>query len=620
MTMDEHLHMDERVVIAVGRSPDNSSRKPGMSDRLIRWAIALAALVTGLLLMPHAFVPLHPAGGAPLWSRLLYVGVGWSFIFGGLVAWQMRAENRTGKLMVVAGVLFWLALLLGVRVPIVWSVASAFEASSLVLLVYLLLSFPDGRLDSWWTRAIASAEAARLTLTLVGAPFYDPAAMGCPNCQPGLNVFLVRSDPDLVLSIFDYVIPMGIVVYGALLVALIVRWFQASVPRRRVLTPMLIPALLFTVSYLGYIVFQQFARIEIYEAPVRLYHIMLLTIAGSFVVMPIMFVLGLARLRARRARVGELVMELGDLPTPEQLQVLLRRTLGDPSLEVGLWVPDAKRFLTAEGVTLSVPDASPDRTSTVLERHGEPLALIVHDAALLDDPSLVDSVTAATRLAVENDRLQQEVLEKLVEVHDSRARLLQAADSERKRIERNLHDGAQQRLVSATLGLRMLGAKVGEESQVHDSIKKVEDELKSALDELRELARGTYPALLTERGLSAALETLADRSEIPVRKDLDSLRDRRFPENVEATAYFAGSEALANASKHSQASLIKLSARADDRDLIITVADDGRGGASIKKGSGLRGLLDRIHAADGEMDIESSADAGTTITIRLPCE
>jgi signal transduction histidine kinase len=335
--------------------------------------------------------------------------------------------------------------------------------------------------------------------------------------------------------------------------------------------------------------------------------------------MPIMFVLGLARLRARRARVGELVMELGDLPTPEQLQVLLRRTLGDPSLEVGLWVPDAKRFLTAEGATLHAPDA-PDLTSTVLERHGEPLALIVHDAALLDDPSLIDSVTAATRLAVENDRLQQEVLEKLVEVHDSRARLLQAADSERKRIERNLHDGAQQRLVSATLGLRMLGAKVGEESQVHDSIKKVEDELKGALEELRELARGTYPALLTERGIAAALETLADRSEIPVRKDLDSLRDRRFPENVEATAYFAGSEALANASKHSQASLIKLSARADDRDLIITVADDGRGGASIKKGSGLRGLLDRIHAADGDMDVESSSEAGTTITIRLPCE
>ncbi|HEV3471705.1 MAG TPA: histidine kinase [Actinomycetota bacterium] len=582
------------------------------------WIVSLIAGVGGLLLLPVAFDPVHPLGGGPLWIRLLLVAIGWSFVVGAIGAWRMRPEKRTGNLLLACAASWWLALLIGTRVPIVWTLSSALQVLILPLLYYLVLAFPQGRLTTRWSRILVGMQVVFISQSIAFATVYDPAAFGCTNCQPGLNLLLIRSDPELILA-RDEALRWFIFIDLVFIATLIVRLIRSSPPRRRVLLPLYLPAIGWTLSFFIYGVTQLIARVLIYEPPTLAYHLSLLGFAISLLVLPLLFLVGLARLRGRRARISDLVLELGDLPTPERLRDALRKTLGDPSLQVGIWVPEAKRYLGADGRTLIEPAADDNRVATLLERNAEPLAMIVHDEALLEDPGLVSAVTAATKLAVENDRLQQELLDQLVEVHESRARIVQAADAERKRIERNLHDGAQQRLVALSVALRTVDSRLDPQSgAASESLEELSRELDQALEELRELARGTYPAILSEQGLPGAFRSLANTSRLPVDVDVDL--NERLPERVEATGYFIASEALANAAKHAQASVVQLRARKDDGDLVVEVADDGVGGARMASGSGLRGLVDRVDALDGHITITSPAGQGTTVAARIPCE
>jgi len=247
-----------------------------------------------------------------------------------------------------------------------------------------------------------------------------------------------------------------------------------------------------------------------------------------------------------------------------------------------------------------------------------PLATIVHDAALLDDPGLVASVAGALRLAVENDRLHAEVATQLDEVRASRARVVAAGDAERKRLERDLHDGAQQRLVSLTLALRLARTKLGADGDpdVALSLDQASGEAKAALAELRELARGIHPQILTEAGLEAALQALADRSPLDV--SLESGTSERFSAAVEGAAYFVVSEALANVAKYAHASHALVRTGWRDDGLTIEIADDGVGGADPARGSGLRGLADRLAAVDGTLEITSPTGGGTRLLARIP--
>jgi len=582
-------------------------------------AVALAA-GAGAVLVPRAFDPLHAMGNGPVWGRLLVVSIGWSFIFGGIAALWMRPEKSTGILLILTGAAWWLVLLIGTRVPIVWTLSSALEMLFLTVLVYLLLAYPEGHLRSWWEHALVVVQVLVFGSGIVFAAFYDPTTFGCTNCSPGLNLLLIDDRPDLVLRRADVAGRVEIALLTALIVTMWARWIRATIPRRRILTPLLVPATTFSFAYGGYVLFQQLSRVAIYDAPPRIYQILITAFTISLLTVPGMFLVGLARLRSRRGRIGNLVRELSELPTPDRLENALRRTLGDPSLTVGIWVPEAKRFLGAGGKTLIPPENDPDRVTTSLERGGETLAVIVHDPALLDDPGMIASVSAATRLAVENERLQRELLDQLVEVHDSRARIVQAADEERKRIERNLHDGAQQRLVSLSLALQLIESTLEDApgtTQAKESLSAVKNELEQALAELRELARGMYPAILTDHGLPAAVEALADRSRLPVELDVDL--DEKLPEKVEAAAYFVVAEALTNAAKHSQADVARIRLRRDHDMLVTEVEDDGLGGAAPDAGSGLRGLTDRVTALDGEIEIESPAGRGTRVVVRLPC-
>lgn len=245
---------------------------------------------------------------------------------------------------------------------------------------------------------------------------------------------------------------------------------------------------------------------------------------------------------------------------------------------------------------------------------------MVHDDALRQDPGLVAAATAVLRLAVENERLTADVRTQLQEVRASRARLVEAAHAERKRIERDLHDGAQQRLVSVAL---MLQEAIGEARQSTpppsflQRLDETSEELKSAIDELRELARGIHPAVLTEEGLGVAVAALARRASVPV--ELDISLDGRLPPAVEATGFYVVAEALTNVSRHSRARSASIRVSRHDGMLEVEVADDGEGGTDVSAGSGLRGLADRLDAVAGRLEVFSPAGGGTRLRAVIPC-
>jgi signal transduction histidine kinase len=257
--------------------------------------------------------------------------------------------------------------------------------------------------------------------------------------------------------------------------------------------------------------------------------------------------------------------------------------------------------------------------ATPIESDGRTAAIILHDAALAEDPGLVGAIAAAARLAIDNERLSSELEAQLAEVRDSRVRIVEGADAERRRIERDLHDGAQQRLVAIAISLRMLGDSLGPEAspEVAHEIDAASTELRAAIEELRELARGLDPPLLREAGLRVAIEALAERMHIPVSLDLQL--DERLDRTVETTCYFVVAEALANVAKHADAKTVsvKLWRMADT--LFVHVQDDGRGGADASGGSGLRGLADRVAAIDGQLTISEVASGGTLLEAQMPC-
>ncbi len=328
---------------------------------------------------------------------------------------------------------------------------------------------------------------------------------------------------------------------------------------------------------------------------------------------------GLLYSRLAAAHVADLVRDLDKVP-PERLREALARALDDPSLELAFWLPDRRAYADANGRPVALPVPGSRRAVTVLESDGEPIAALVHDASLCDDPRILDAAGAAARLALENARLQAELRAQLAQVQESRARIVAAGDDQRRRIERDIHDGAQQRLVALALELRAAQKRLGGDlgPELDEVLADAVDELQLAVGELRELARGVHPAILTEDGLGAALESLADRTPIPVR--IVAAPEARLPSEIEGAAYFVACEALANAVKHADATSVTISAASRNGTLVVEVVDDGVGGASMNGGgSGLRGLCDRVEAHGGRLRIESPPGEGTRVIGELPC-
>jgi len=300
---------------------------------------------------------------------------------------------------------------------------------------------------------------------------------------------------------------------------------------------------------------------------------------------------------------------------PEQTGAVLAEALGDPTVELLLWLPDADEYVDASGRVVSL-SAVGGRELTPVRRGELALGAVVHDAALSEQPDLLEGVINAAGLAIEITRLRAEVQRRLAEVQESRARIVTAGYEERRRLERDLHDGAQQRLVSIGLAIRHAqGSLGGDTGDAGAQLDAVVDEVTRTIEELREMARGVHPACLDD-GLGAALRDLASRS--PLRTEIAATTER-FPEQIEAAAYFVASEALTNSVKHARASHVTVSAERSNGSLFLRIADDGVGGAVAGERSGLAGIIDRVAALGGSVSVSSPPGEGTAVVAELPC-
>lgn len=313
-----------------------------------------------------------------------------------------------------------------------------------------------------------------------------------------------------------------------------------------------------------------------------------------------------------RVDVTDLVVELGEARSGT-LRGELARALGDPSLEVGYWQPETRAFVGAEGQVLTLPTPGSDRAVTVVEGEHQPVAALVHDPAVLGDPALMEAVTAAARLAVSNARLQAEVQERVAEIEASRRRLVDAGDDQRRALEHRLHEGAERRL--RDVGVVLSRRESSDGGATADRIAAAKAQLDETLEDLRRLAIGLHPRLLSEVGLEGALA--ARLGSFPVSVQMQIASPRLHPD-AELVAYFVCSEALANVAKHASASRVTIVVTSDDRAVTVVVEDDGIGGADLARGSGLRGLADRIETVGGTLQVRSVPGGGTRLAAEIP--
>jgi signal transduction histidine kinase len=566
--------------------------------------VAGVGVVTLVALAPYVSArsqPISDYPGKATTSIAAHVAVGAAFIAVGLLAWARRPLNRTGKLMTLAGFVWFSTDLGWISTPVTFVFADDWRALFYVFLIWLLLAFPGGRLGSRVDRAFVIAVAVWVVLLrpFPSAAFYDPHREG-PFDAPR-NPLLLRTEPRLNARI-DHLLSFGdLALIVVLLVLVANHWRCAGRHARRWLAPaFVLAAVSTTASSIGVIESQQ----------TLLNWIVQLTL----LLLPLGFLVGVLRSRLARASVADLVLELERAPGPAGVRAALARALDDPTLEVGYRLANGDGYVDADGRALDTEPREPQRAATVVRSAGESVAVLVHESSLTEEPELVEAVTAAAKLALENQRLHAELRAQLEEVRASRARIVAAGDAERRRIERNLHDGAQQRLVALGLAIQLARDELGD----HELLAEAERELQEALHELRELARGIHPAILADAGLAAALRTAAERSPVPVSVDVDG--DLGLPPAVESTAYFVVAEALTNIARHADASRASLVVERRNGRLHLTVEDDGLGGADPARGSGLRGLSDRVAASGGSFAVHSRPGSGTQIEAELPCE
>jgi signal transduction histidine kinase len=614
-------------------------RVAGVRTPVLFAGAALVALfvlsLAGYLNLPPdpAYVTVNRRGYTPLEiAREMLPAV--AFGVAGLVAWHRRPGNRVGPLMAVTAAAILLKGLQAVPVPALVSLgiwASLPPGLPFAILGTLVLTYPDGRvrssLDRFW---IGAAFFSFLTLQLAWTVFSPAVWDMCDECRAlviaGYNDY-VRVTLRNVSMLVHALLAVGLVVLVAR------RGVHASAPARRLLIPIwlaggvvaVMPVLSSTaqssVTFFGDafpVPVPSLGGFIIGRVPFVVLEVMPWLIAVSLLLVPGALVLGLLRSHIGRTAVSSLAIQLQRVKDSPTLVESLRRALGDSSLELALWSRPVQAYVTPEGVPVALPDAVSERAITALESDDGPLAAIIHDQALAEQRQLIDGVAAVAQLAIENERLHAEVKAQLEEVRASRQRIVSAADEERRRVERNLHDGAQQRLVSLSLALGMAQAKAATASpEVAATLTDAETELKQAISELRELARGIHPAILTEAGLGPALESLAEHSPVPVVVDVHL--SQRLPAVVEATVYFVAAEALTNVAKHASATSATLSATLADGWLRLTVSDNGTGGAAPERGTGLRGLIDRVTSIGGRLSVDDGLPGGTRLEVEIPC-
>ena len=595
------------ITWAPWQAPASKSLEPSSAEVRSRFAdhrhgnafwIALwcaAAAAEALALRPVLF----PDEGTFDWLNLVFTLVGGSFAACGLVAWRRRPDSRSGMLMTLTGFAFFAAPLLSqLDAPLAQTVLGLVVDWWIFFFVALILTLlTSGRLQTRLDRLLIASFAFPLVILQVAWMLFDPEA----------GHLLVAFPDTGVADVIDWLQRALLVcACAATIVVIAARWLNTSGARRRALLP----------SLAGALVLLAFAALLVNDLIAGTRSQPLLWIAAcSLVTVPAAFLAGLLRSRLARGGLAELFLGLGTMRGGD-LQAALAKTLADPALVVAYWLPEYQSYADASGQPVTLPPPGGDRTIVPVERGGRRVAALVYDASIDEDPELVEAVTAAVAIALENEHLHAESHARLAELKASRERLVAAGDAERRRLERNLHDGAQQRLVGIALQLRLLQNKIGHDPSAEELIATASDELAMSLAELRELARGIHPAVL-EQGLAAALGALANRAAVATTVSYEL--SGRMPESVELAAYFVASEALANVAKYSRATHASVRVWRSGPEMSIAIADDGVGGADDSRGSGLRGLADRVEALDGRLRVVSPAGVGTTVTAELPC-
>ena len=645
-----------------------------------------------------------------------------SFILAGLIGWTRRPQNRTGMLMVAVGFGVLIGVLGEANHPIPFTLGALFGSLFIAAFVHLLLAYPSGRLLSRRARVLVGAG---YTIAFL-APLAESMFAAPETCKPHAcpdNLVLVSHDHAAHVVATTVWTAASVLLFAAVVMLLLGRWRETTPGLRRILRSVyLFGGLSIVLLAIGFVI-TPFSGVGAIIVSVAL--------IATFTTVPFIFLAGLLGTAiARGAGVGAIFSSVPERASPGEVQEGLRSALRDETAVVAYWYEEDEHYVDVEGNRLDLPEDTRRRVVTRLDYGDQPVAAIVHDAALLQEPELLEGVANAARIALERDKLlvevraraqryrallqampdlmfrisrdgryisynapserdlvNGEVVGKLLwdrlptdladrvldsgraalagdpgvieyhldfedgsrrhyegrfaasgddeflmivreiterkqqqeELEASRQRIVAAGDAARRKLERNLHDGAQQRLVSLSLSLRLAQNQVAKSPvRAEELLEASREELMQALEELRELARGIHPAVLTDRGLEAALEALAGRAALPV--EIDCVPDVELPPPVEAAAYYVVSEALANITKYAGASAVKVSIGQDDGHALVEVVDDGVGGADPTRGSGLSGLSDRVSSLNGKLVIDSPPGAGTRIRAEIPLE
>ncbi len=565
-------------------------------------ALAVAGLALGLAAL--ALATASDRESDPTVWIVLALTLGWSFAGAGIFAWWRRPENRTGPLMTLVGFMWFLGALNAADSAWAFTLGLLVGALWLGALVHMLVAFPSGRVEPGLERRVVILGwAATISLPLAAA-LVTERPNNCNDCPDNL---LLAWDSE---AASDAVEALGLLVavflLGGLGLVLIRRWRSFGKVQQRALAPVVwtggAVAAVGLASVLP-IVFNADEVAEVVDA------ILIVLITA----LPFAFLVGLMRSSLSRAgAVSALFERLGGVSARDALA----EALGDQSLALAYWLPDSGRYVDARGHTVALPAPDAGRAVTQIARDGAPVAAIVHDPALLEDRELVRTAGAAAALALENERLAAEVRARYDDLRAASERLVTAGDAARRRIERDLHDGAQQRLVSLSITLNLARRHAEPGSRTAALLEDAVGELTAGLAELRELARGLHPAVLTERGLDPALAGLVARAPLPV--TLSPPLRRRLPPAVEVAAYFVVMEALTNVAKYASATAAEVTVQQIDGHIVIDVSDDGVGGADPAAGSGLTGLADRVVALGGRLEVESPPGGGTVVRAEVP--
>lgn len=502
-----------------------------------------------------------------------------------------------------------------------WPVLRSIDLAWALALGMLALSYPSGRYRGRVDHVVVVIGVGVSVVRVVSAVLLNQPDQATCDCAP--NAYAVVED-----SSFWSAIDLGYRIIGAAIVMFVAgrllwRWLRAGLPARTVAFVMPIGLIAWTLA----LVVEAVSFAAVREDAETLVFVMASTgpiaIISLFAVasVPICYVAGSLHLRATRGRVADLMRITRDGAPRGVWRDSLAAALGDPGVEVYWWDDAAGEYRDDDGAVVDLPvkAGAPSRTLLpITAGDGSPIAVIRHDRALSENERLLDGVSTALRLSVDNGELRSEVERTLEHVRESRQRIVEAGNEARKRLERNLHDGSQQQLVALSMELRTIctSARAAGQHELADELETVITRLTTALRELRELAHGIHPTVLAEGGLGLAMPELASRCPVPVVVEGDV--DRRLPELVESTAYFVAAECLVNVARHSGARQAWLRVDVDDERVRLEVRDNGRGGASTEAGTGLLGLVDRVEAVGGTLQLRSPEGGGTTVTVHIP--